>query len=116
LKPEGVLGQRTVHPRNYGTFPRVLGRYVREEKVLSLEEAIKKMTSIAAGRFGLAGRGVIGEGSWADLVLFDAERVIDRATFTEPHQYPEGIPYVIVNGQVVIDQGQHSGALPGRVL
>jgi N-acyl-D-amino-acid deacylase len=116
LKPQGVLGQRKVHPRNYGTFPRVLGHYVREEKVLSLEEAVKKMTSVTAARFGLTDRGVVREGAWADLVLFDAETVIDRATFTDPHRYPEGIPYVVVNGIVVIDQGQHTGALPGRVL
>lgn len=116
LKPEGVLGQRQVHPRSYGTFPRVLGRYVREERVLSLEEAVKKMTSITADRFGLTDRGVIREGAWADLVLFDADTVIDKATFTEPHQYPVGIPYVVVNGQVVIDQDVYTGALPGRVL
>jgi len=116
FQPEGVLGQRRVHPRNYGTFPRVLGRYVREERVLSLEEAVKKMTSVAAERFGLAGRGVVREGAHADLVLFDAERVADRATFADPHEYPEGIPTVLVNGTIVIDGGQHTGALPGRVL
>jgi N-acyl-D-amino-acid deacylase len=116
LNPEGVLGARRVHPRNYGTFPRILGRYVREEKVLSLEEAVKKMTSISAERFGLADRGVVREGAFADLVLFDAERVTDRATFADPHEYPEGIPYVLVNGSIVLDQGQHSGALPGQVL
>lgn len=116
LKPEGVLGQRKVHPRNYGTFPRVLGRYVREEQVLSLEEAIQKMTSVAAARFGLTDRGVIREGAWADLALFDADTVIDKATFTEPHQYPVGILYVIVNGQIVIDRGEHTGILAGRVL
>ena len=116
LKPEGVLGQSRPHPRSYGTFPRVLGRYVREERVLSLEEAVKKMTSITADRFGLTDRGVIREGAWADLVLFDADTVIDKATFTEPHQYPVGIPYVVVNGQVVIDQDVYTGALPGRVL
>jgi N-acyl-D-aspartate/D-glutamate deacylase len=116
LKPEGVLGQRKVHPRNYGTFPRVLGRYVREKRVLSLEEAIKKMTSLSAERFGLTDRGVVRPGAFADLVLFDAERVGDRATFDDPHQYPEGIHYVLVNGTIVLDGGQHSGALPGRVL
>ena len=116
LAPHGVLGQRKPHPRSYGTFPRVLGRYVREEKVLSLEEAVKKMTSITADRFGLTDRGVIREGAWADLVLFDPQTVTDRATFAGPHQYPVGIPYVVVNGVVVIDQGQHTGALPGRVL
>lgn len=116
LSPHGVLGRRKVHPRNYGTFPRVLGRYVREEKVLSLEEAVKKMTSVTAARFGLTDRGILREGAWADLVLFDAQTVADRATFTEPHQYPAGIPYVVVNGKVVIDQSQHTGALAGRVL
>jgi len=116
LSPHGVLGRRKVHPRSYGTFPRVLGKYVREEKVLSLEEAVKKMTSVTAGRFGLTDRGTIREGGWADLVLFDARTVGDRATFTEPHQYPKGIPYVIVNGQLVIDGGEHTDALPGRVL
>jgi N-acyl-D-amino-acid deacylase len=116
LAPRGVLGQPKPHPRSYGTFPRVLGRYVRQDKVLSLEEAVKKMTSVTAERFGLTGRGVLREGAWADLVLFDAFTVADSATFTDPHQYPLGIPYVLVNGVVVIDQGQHTGALPGQVL
>jgi N-acyl-D-aspartate/D-glutamate deacylase len=116
LAPYGVLSQNKSHPRSYGTFPRVLGRYVREEKVLSLEEAVRKMTSVTAERFGLTDRGVVREGAWADLVLFDAQTVADRATFTDPHQYPVGIPYVIVNGEVVIEQGQHTGALAGKVL
>jgi N-acyl-D-amino-acid deacylase len=116
LSPQGVLGQRKPHPRSYGTFPRVLGRYVREEKVLSLENAVKKMTSVTAKRFGLIGRGVVRVGAWADLVLFDAQTVADRATFTDPHQYPDGIPYVIVNGKMVIDQGQHTSTLAGQVL
>jgi N-acyl-D-amino-acid deacylase len=116
LAPHGVLAQGKPHPRSYGTFPRVLGRYVREEKVLSLEEAVKKMTSVTAERFGLTDRGVIREGAWADLVLFDAQIVADRATYTDPHQYPVGIPCVIVNGRIVVDQGQHTGALPGQVL
>ena len=116
LSPEGVLGRRKVHPRSYGTFPRVLGKYVREEGVLTLEEAVRKMSAVPAERFGLTDRGVIREGAWADLVVFDAGTVTDRATFAEPHQYPAGIPYVIVNGQVVIDDGTHTGALPGRVL
>jgi N-acyl-D-amino-acid deacylase len=112
----GVLGRRKPHPRSYGTFPRVLGRYVREERVFSLEEAVKKMTSVTAERFGLTERGVIHEGAWADLVLFDFQTVNDRATFTNPQQYPVGIPYVVVNGVIVIDQGQHTGALSGQVL
>jgi N-acyl-D-amino-acid deacylase len=116
LAPYGVLARSKPHPRYYGTFPRVLGRYVREEKVLSLEEAVQKMTSVTAKRFGLNDRGVIREGAWADLVLFDAQTVAERATYTDPHQYPEGIPYVIVNGRLVIDQYEHTGALPGQVL
>jgi len=116
LAPYGVLARSKPHPRYYGTFPRVLSRYVREEKVLSLEEAVKKMTSVTAERFGLTDRGVIREGAWADLVLFDAQTVADRATYTDPHQYPVGIPCVIVNGVVVIDQCEHTGALPGQVL
>jgi N-acyl-D-amino-acid deacylase len=116
LNAEGGLGQHKVHPRNYGTFPRILGRYVREEQVLSLEEAVKKMTSATAGRFGLTDRGVVRAGAWADLVLFDVRTVVDKATYAEPHQYPEGIPYVLVNGRLVLDQGAHTGELPGRLL
>ena len=116
LAPYGILAQSETHPRSYGTFPRVLGHYVREEKVLSLEEAVEKMSFATATQFGLADRGVIREGAWADLVLFDTHTVADKATYTNPHQYPEGISYVIVNGVVVIDQGQHTNALPGQVL
>jgi N-acyl-D-amino-acid deacylase len=114
--PYGVLGQTGAHPRAYGTFPRVLGRYVREEKVLTLENAIKKMTSMTAQQFNLVDRGVIREGAWADLVLFDPKTVADQATFSDPHQYPIGIHFVIVNGEVVIDNGEHTGNLPGVVL
>jgi N-acyl-D-amino-acid deacylase len=116
LAPYGVLSKGKPHPRYYGTFPRVLGYYVREEQVLSLEEAVKKMTSLTADRFGLKDRGVIREGAWADLVLFNTQTVIDKATYSDPHQYPEGIPYVAVNGVLVINQGEHTGALPGQVL
>jgi N-acyl-D-amino-acid deacylase len=114
--PYGVLGQNKPHPRGYGTFPRVLGYYVREQGILSLESAIKKMTSMTAEHFNLVDRGVIREGAWADLVLFDRQTVIDKATFTEPHQYSSGIHTVIVNGEVVIDKGEHTGKLPGAVL
>lgn len=114
--PHGVLAHSQPHPRSYGTFPRMLGSYVRKEKLLALEEAVKKMTSVTARRFGLTDRGVIREGACADLVLFDADTVTDKATFADPHQYPVGIPYVIVKGVVVIDEGQHTGALPGQVL
>jgi N-acyl-D-amino-acid deacylase len=116
LAPYGVLGENSAHPRTYGTFPRVLGRYVREECVLTLPEAIWKMTALPAQVFGLADRGAIREGAWADLVLFDPQTIVDTATYTDPHQYPVGIPYVMVNGVVVIDQGEHTRALPGRAL
>ncbi len=104
------------HPRSYGTFPRILGKYVREEQLLTLEEAVRKMTSLAAQRLGLQDRGLVREGHWADLVVFDPTRVADTATFENPHQYPRGIEYVLVNGQVVIRRGEHTGARPGRVL
>jgi N-acyl-D-amino-acid deacylase len=116
IKPEGVLGQGKPHPRWYGTFPRILGKYVREEKVLPLETAILKMTWMNAQKLGLRDRGMVREGMAADLFLFDPERIIDRATFSDPHQFPEGVEYVLVNGQVVIDQGKHTGLKPGRIL
>ena len=104
------------HPRFYGTFPRVLGVYVRQQKVLSLPDAIRKMTTLPAQITGLTDRGSLRPGMAADIVVFDPEKVSDTATFEDPSQYPVGIPYVIVNGIVVIDQGHYSGALPGRVL
>ncbi len=104
------------HPRYYGTFPRVLGKYVCEEKLLTLEEAVRKMTSLPAGKFNIPGRGIIKEGFFADIVVFDPETIIDKATFDDPHQYPEGISYVIVNGEVVVDHNKHTGARPGMVL
>lgn len=116
ISPVGVFGKSKTHPRTYGAFPRVLGHYVREEKVLSLAEAVRKMTYDTAERFGLTDRGVIREGAWADLVLFDANVVIDKASFLDPHRYPEGIQYVFVNGEIVIENRQHTGALPGKVL
>jgi N-acyl-D-amino-acid deacylase len=116
LSNEGLLARVIGHPRSYGTFPRVLGRYVREYQVLTLEEAVRKMTSLTASYFNLQGRGLILEGNWADIVLFNPDTVIDKATFVEPQQYPEGIPYVMVNGAWVIENGEHTGALPGKVL
>ncbi len=104
------------HPRGYGTYPRYLGHYVREEGVLTLEECIRKMTSLPAHRFGLWDRGLLSEGCFADLVIFDPDAVQDTATFESPCQYPLGIDTVIVNGQVVLDNGQHTGATPGRGL
>lgn len=116
VRPDGVLGEGKPHPRWYGTFPRILGKYVREEGVLPLEEAIAKMTSLNARKLGIPDRGELVEGWKADVTVFDADRVIDRARFGDPHHYPEGIEYVIVNGAVVLDQGEHNGALPGRIL
>jgi N-acyl-D-aspartate/D-glutamate deacylase len=104
------------HPRSYGTFPRILSRYVRELGVLTLEEAVRRMTSWPATRMGLADRGVLREGLWADIVVFDPETIQDRATYEEPTLYPSGIDYVVVNGVLVIDQGGHTGATPGQVL
>ena len=93
-----VLGRGKPHPRFYGTFPRFLGKYVREEKVLPLQEAIRKITSFSAEKLGLEKRGSIVEGFYADLVVFDPDKIIDKATFENPHQYPAGIPHVVVNG------------------
>ena len=116
LAPYGVLAKGKPHPRSYGTFPRVLGRYVREEKILSLPEAVRKMTSAPADKFGLTGRGRLTVGAFADIVVFNSDTVIDRATFEEPHRYPEGIEHVIVNGKLVISHREHTGALPGYIL
>lgn len=104
------------HPRSYGTFPRVLGRYVREQQAISLEEAIKKMTSMNAEKINIPQRGLLKEGYWADITLFDPKTVADRATYESPHQYPLGIPYVIVNGEVVLDNQRHTGSRPGKVI
>jgi N-acyl-D-aspartate/D-glutamate deacylase len=116
VKPEGVLGQGKPHPRWYGTFPRILGKYVREEKVLKLEDGVRKMTSLGAQQLGIRDRGLLREGRFADVVVFDPDRVADRATFAQPHQYPVGIEYVIVNGRVVIEKGKHTGARPGKIV
>ena len=116
VAPYGVLHKGKPHPRFYGTFPRVLGKYVREEKIMTLPEAIRKITSVPADKFGFNGRGRISEGYFADLVVFDPDRVIDRATWEDPHQYPEGIEYVVVNGKVAVEGGETTGTLPGRIL
>ena len=113
---EGPLATGHPHPRYYGTFPRILGRYVREEKVLTLEEAIRKMTSANAAKIGAFDRGLLRPGMMADVTVFDAGRIIDHATFEKPHQYATGVEFVIVNGQVVLDHGQHTGARPGAIL
>lgn len=112
----GELSKGNPHPRSYGTFPRVLGRYVREERIMSLPEAIRKMTSMPAEKLGISDRGKIAAGMYADIVCFNYDTVIDKADYVNPHQYPEGIPYVIVNGQLVIEKGEHTGNLPGMIL
>jgi dihydroorotase/N-acyl-D-amino-acid deacylase len=109
-------GEGHPHPRWYGTFPRVLGRYVRERHVLELEEAVHKMTGMPAKRLGLRDRGQVADGMYADLVVFDPATVEDRATFENPHQYPVGIDYVLVNGVAVVDGGKFTDARPGQVL
>jgi N-acyl-D-aspartate/D-glutamate deacylase len=104
------------HPRTYGTFPRVLGKYVREDGLITLEDGIRKMTSMAAAQLGLHDRGVLANGNAADITIFDATTIMDNATFENPHQYPAGITYVIVNGQIVVEHGEQHPVLPGRVL
>jgi len=114
--PYGILGRDHPHPRTYGTFPRLLGHYVREQGLLSLEEAVAKMTSRPAAKLGLRDRGRIAPGLAADLVVFDPNTIADRATYQHPHQYPAGIHYVIVNGILELDRETHQDRLPGRVL
>jgi len=114
--PEGILGQEHPHPRAYGTFPRILRKYVREEKKLTLEEAIRKFSALPAQRMRLTDRGVLKAGMWADVVIFDPATVRDVATFENPNRLSEGMQYVLVNGVPVIDEGKMTGALPGKVL
>ena len=113
---DGPLAGSKSHPRGWGSYPRILGRYVRDEKLLTLEAAIHKMTGAPAARVGLRDRGVIKEGMFADITIFDPATVIDRATFESPNQYPIGIDYVLVNGKVSVDKGRRTTALAGRVL
>jgi N-acyl-D-amino-acid deacylase len=114
--PDGLLGQEHPHPRAYGTFPRILRKYVREENQLSLPDAIRKFSALPAQRLRLTDRGVLKQNMWADVVVFDPEKVTDRATFENPNQFSEGMEYVLVNGVPVIDEGKMTGALPGKVL
>ena len=114
--PDGLLGQEHPHPRAYGTFPRILRKYVREEKLLTLPEAIRKFTALPAQRMRLADRGVLRQGLWADIVVFDPEKIRDLATFENPNQLSVGMRYVLVNGVPVIEQGRMTNALPGKVL
>jgi N-acyl-D-aspartate/D-glutamate deacylase len=116
LAVEGPLRRGNPHPRSFGTFPRILGVYVRERGLLRLEDAVRKMTSLNAAKLGLRDRGILRLGAYADVTVFDPQRTLDRATYTNPFQYNEGIVHVIVNGQSVIDKGEHTGARPGRAL
>jgi len=104
------------HPRSSGTFPRILGNYVREKKLFSLEEGVRKMTGLTASILRLKDRGLINEGYKADLVIFDPETIIDKSTYSDGRQYPEGIDYVIVNGEITVSDGKHLGTLSGRIL
>ena len=113
---EGVFLQSSRHPRTYGNFARLLGQYVREEKIITLEEAIRRMTSLPAANVGILERGELREGFYADVVVFDPERIKDNATFDEPHQYASGVRHVFVNGEQVLQNGRHTGAKPGRVV
>jgi N-acyl-D-amino-acid deacylase len=113
---DGPTARGMPHPRTYGCFPRVFGRFVRGRHALTLEEAVRRMTSLAADTFGLADRGRIVPGAWADLVTFEPDGIVDRATYEQPFLPPEGIRHVIVNGTAVMLEGSYTGARPGRVL
>ncbi|MCH8320156.1 MAG: amidohydrolase family protein [Acidobacteria bacterium] len=113
---EGVFLRSNPHPRTYGNFARLLGKYVREERIIPLEEAIRRMTSLPASNLKLEGRGSLEPGSFADVVIFDPQKIQDHASYDNPHQYSTGVVHVFVNGQQVLEEGEHTGATPGRVL
>jgi N-acyl-D-amino-acid deacylase len=114
--PEGVFLKSNPHPRAYGNFARLLGQYVREEKLISLEEAVRRLTSLPATNLGLKDRGALKNGMFADVVVFDPKTIADRATFEQPHRYAVGMRHVLVNGVPVLKDGEHTGAMPGRAL
>ena len=114
--PEGVFLKSSTHPRAYGNFARLLGFYVREQKVMALGEAIRRLTRLPASNWKLADRGCLDPGCFADLVVFDPERIADHATFEDPRQYATGVRDVFVNGVQVLREGEHTGATPGRVV
>ena len=116
MSPEGVFLKSSTHPRAYGNFARLLGMYVRERKVITLEEAIRRLTSLPATNLGLDGRGSLKEGMFADVVVFDPATIQDNATFEVPHQFAIGVRDVFVNGVHVLKNGEHTGAKPGRAL
>jgi len=109
-------GARSPHPRSYGTYARIMGRYVREQKLLTLEDAVRKATSHNAAKVRIYDRGILRPGMWADVTVFNPDTIIDKATFEKPHQYAAGIEYVVVNGMLVLHQGKHTGARPGAIL
>ena len=113
---EGPFCKGKPHPRHYGTYPKILGKYVREEKTLRLEDAIRKMTSFPAQRFGILDRGLLRPGMWADITIIDPETVAEKSTYGDPHQFPQGIEYVVVNGKLTIEKGRYTGALAGKTL
>jgi N-acyl-D-amino-acid deacylase len=113
---DGPLAGSKSHPRGWGSYPRILGRYVRDERLLTLESAVHKMTGAPAARVGLRDRGVLREGMFADITIFDPRTVMDRATFESPNQYPVGIEFVLVNGKVNVEKGTRTPVLSGRVL
>jgi N-acyl-D-amino-acid deacylase len=116
LAPEGVFIKSNPHPRAYGNFSRLLGKYVRDENIIPLEEAIRKLTSLPAGNLKIKDRGLLEEGYYADIVVFDPDKIQDHATFRDPHQYATGVSHVFVNGQHVLKDGEHTGATPGRIV
>jgi N-acyl-D-aspartate/D-glutamate deacylase len=117
MSPTGIYASDRPHPRFYGTYPRILGRYVRDQPaVLTLEEAVFKMTGFPALRMSFTDRGAIATKNVADLVIFDPATVQDRATYEDPHQFPDGIPHVLVAGVPVVLDGKHTGARPGKVI
>ena len=116
MAAEGVFLERSTHPRAYGNFARVLGKYVRDEQVITLPEAIRKLSKLPASNLKIRNRGELAEGYFADIVVFDPFTVSDHASFSDPHQYSTGMAYVIVNGEIVIRDGEHTGALPGQIV
>jgi N-acyl-D-aspartate/D-glutamate deacylase len=116
VAPDGPLSEGLVHPRGYGTYPKILGQYVRQLRLITLEDAIRKASSLPAQRLGIRDRGLLRTGFYADIVVFNPETIIDKATYEAPHQYAEGVSYVLVNGEVVVDNGRITEARPGRIV
>jgi N-acyl-D-amino-acid deacylase len=116
MAPEGVFLISSTHPRAYGNFARLLGKYVREEKVITLQEAVHRMTGLPATNLGLNHRGFLKQGMFADIAVFDPDKIRDQASYEDPHQYAVGMMHVFVNGVQVLKNGEHTGAKPGRAL